>query len=338
MNISCDAIGYSELGRMLQNDGMLKYFETGPQREPAYPLLISLAMHIEGWTGIVYTKIMAAFGVVILLISQILVYAILRRLNVRAGICAAVLLYFGFSPALNNTAFSLYSEIATYPFILGIVLISGRLWEASRRDQRKSACLSGAALGLLFAGVTLIKAVFEIIFPAYTIIFLAALLLPRLKIRRQLQTAALSIIVAIGCYYAPITAYKQLNKIHNGNFAITNRGSWALYGNTARRMEPLTFKRFLTALVYVPGEGVCTSLFSADECRVWSFYESDTFGLGKLNELNNQGLSKTQIDTQLIKMSKEKILQNPFQYVLLMIFEGGKMFFWESTQIGFVQY
>lgn len=39
-----------------------------------------------------------------------------------------------------------------------------------------------------------------------------------------------------------------------------------------------------------------------------------------------------------MRLSKEKIFKNPPQYILFMVIESMKMFFWESTQIGFVNY
>ena len=67
MYISCDAIGYQGLGQLLKEKGFIAYFKTGPNREPIYPLLVALSMHWASFTGIAYTKIMAFFGVSILL-------------------------------------------------------------------------------------------------------------------------------------------------------------------------------------------------------------------------------------------------------------------------------
>ena len=339
MDISCDAIGYQQLGQMLHQQGFLAYYQTGIHNEPIYPSLIALAMRCAALYGIPYTTIMAGFGAILLLITQILVYIILRKLNVRVGISAAVLLYLGLSPALTNTAFSLFSEIACYPFILGIILASDKIWQAINQNTIRSALGYGALLGALFAGVTLVKAVFEAIFPIYMIAFIGAMWLLRQKPKQKQWSLFLACaLAAMSFYYVPITIHKCLNEHFNGNFAITNRGAWALYGNTARRMEPLTFKRFLTALASAPGEGVCVSLFGAQECEFWTFRPSDAYGYGKLSELKNQRISPTQINAKLLSLSKEKIMGNPFQYALLMAIEGTKMFFWESTKIGFVEY
>ena len=54
MNISCDAIGYEELGRSLQSKGFFYYIQHGPSREPLYPMLISLCMHLESLRGFAY--------------------------------------------------------------------------------------------------------------------------------------------------------------------------------------------------------------------------------------------------------------------------------------------
>ncbi len=336
MNISCDAIGYQDLGRLLQNHGLLGYFQTGPNREPIYPLLVAASMHLEHITGLAYVRIMAIFGVLILLLTQALTYKILRLLNIRDGVCALVLAYLALSPALNNTAFSLYSEISALPFILGIVLASYYAWEAIKQNNRQGAMGYSALLGILLAAATLIKAVFECVSPVYLIIFFMTISLTEKS--KKITTLLLCLAAAVSFFYVPITGYKWLNKQYNGNFAITNRASWALYGNTARRMQPLTVKRFAEALAYAPGEGVCNSIFGAQECDFWSYRESDQLGHDEEGGLINRHLSHEEINAALIRASAQKALHNPFQYTLLTLVEGLKMFFWESTQIGFVDY
>jgi hypothetical protein len=58
----------------------------------------------------------------------------------------------------------------------------------------------------------------------------------------------------------------------------------------------------------------------------------------KLVELSKQHLSINEINSKLVSLSIQKVVHNPFQYVLLATIEGLRMFFWESTQVGFVSY
>jgi hypothetical protein len=44
------------------------------------------------------------------------------------------------------------------------------------------------------------------------------------------------------------------------------------------------------------------------------------------------------INSTLVKLSIKQAFRNPFQYIILGLAEGLKMFFWESTKIGFVSY
>lgn len=336
MYVIYDSINYEALGRMLQKLGWVSYFVTGPNREPVYPFLIASCMRIEHFTGIDFARIMAIFGVALLFLTQLLTYRILSLLKVRTDICILILSYLALSPALNNAAFSLYSEIAALPVILGIILASACAWEAISQNNRKKSLILGALIGLLLTAATLIKAVFECISPVYLIYFFSAVFLS--KITKNTTTILLCLAVTAGFFYIPVTGYKWLNKEYNGNFVITNRAPWALYGNTARRMEPLTSKRFAEAIAYAPGEGVCNGLFGAKECYFWSNLKSDKFGKAKSNELSFQHLSPQRINNTLLWLSCQKALQNPFQYALLTIIEGLKMFFWESTKVGFVVY
>jgi len=56
MAIVFDSINYVALGKMLYAHGWIDYFKTGPNREPLYPLLIALSMHIEHFTGLAYVN------------------------------------------------------------------------------------------------------------------------------------------------------------------------------------------------------------------------------------------------------------------------------------------
>lgn len=335
MEISNDAIGYEELGKLIYQNGFIPgYFERGPHREPVYPLLTAFAMHVEHATGVPYTRTMALTGMGILLLTQVLMYMLMRRLNIRTGICAVALAYFGISPAIANTAFSLYSEIAAYAFILGAVLASGGLWQSLRQNDLRKTILYGGLLGALLVCALLVKAVFEGVAPLYLLIFFAAALLNKTGLRSWV----VGLLAALLMFYVPLTAYKRLNQRYNGEFAVTNRGAWILYGNVAQRLEPLTFKRFLIALAYVSGEGACESLFGKHECDTWSPQPVDAAGTGKFTQLLGQTHSTAQANAVLIELSKQKVLTNPLQYTLLTAVSGLKMFFWESTKIGFVTY
>ncbi len=334
MDISCDALGYEGLGRILQNNGLITYVKTGPNREPLYPSLVALSMTLEQLTHYPYVKIMAYFGVVILLVTQILIYILLRLLKIRSWICSLVLVYFAISPAITNTAFSLFSEIITYPLILGIILANYAGCKAIENDNKIAACGYGLLTGLTFAATTFVKGIFECVFPTFLIVILITAMY-----KKNFSTALiLFLMTSAVVFYVPILEYKQLNKTYNGNFTIADRGPWGLYGNTARRVEPIESHSILTDLAYVAGEGVCEKFFSSQECYFWSFQQSDGFGGQKLDELKKQHLDPQEATNQLLRLSKEKALSNLPQYLLLTFIESLKMFFWESTQIGFVTY
>ncbi|MBI4309840.1 MAG: hypothetical protein HY591_05865 [Candidatus Omnitrophica bacterium] len=340
MSISCDSIGYEALGRLIQEHGFLPaYFKNNePNREPLYPLLVSSSMYLERILGMGYTKIMAAYGVLILLMTQILIYIVMRLLNIRTGVCALALAYMGISPALNNTAFSLYSEIATYPFILLLILLNARAYQTIREGTIKDSLRIGFYLGLIFLAVTFIKAVFELVFfilcAAYVCILAASLFQRKNAIALN---CLIVLVIFAASYQAPVLAYKSLNKKYNDHFVLTNRGSWALYGSCAVRAEKLTVERFLTAAASVPGRGFCEQTFGKEKCFFWGTEQSDLLGDTKLVEISRH-TPASMVDQRMLELAKEKAMKNPAQFILLMGLDGLKMFFWESTQIGFVAY
>ena len=61
---------------------MDRIFKTGPNREPVYPLLVSISMKMADLFVVSYQKILAAFQILILFLTQILSLKILKRLRV----------------------------------------------------------------------------------------------------------------------------------------------------------------------------------------------------------------------------------------------------------------
>lgn len=326
-SFSSDLIDYQALGRILQHQGMTGYLMTGPHREPLYPLICAWAMNIENLTGISFTHVMAGLGILMLVTTQILMYTILKKLNVNTLICSLVILYWGLSPAINYSAFNvlLFCEIVTYPFILALVLVGCHGWEAVKQNNKILACSYGALTGLIFAVLTFVKAAFECICPAYLILLLIASFY-----RRKISFSLICFFTTAGIlFYIPITGYKYLNKLYNGSFAMADRGPENFYGNVERRTEPLTLRKFLADIATVGG--VCEVYFKPDECYFWTYNESDGLGYQKSVELTNQHLSPQAVTDAMLRISKEKVLKNFPQYSLLSVTESFKMYFWEAA-------
>ena len=335
MEISCDAVGYESLGRTLAEKGWANYLLNGPTREPFYPLLVSISMRIGTFFSFPYQPIQAFLQLLILFITQLLMLRILRLLEINDWISAFTILYLGVSPAIVNSALCLFSEIATYPFILAIILLMRQSW-ISFSGPKSRTILFAIASGLAFVLMTLTKGIFEVIVPVFAGLFFLSTLL--IRNRRFILNALMFFVIALTVFYALISGYKLANKIFNGNFVITNRGAVMFYGGTARRAEPLTCERFLTSLAFVPGEGVCEAIFGKEKCFFWSSAKSDEFGYAKVGELTAMGLRPEEVDKQIAWAAFKKILRNPVQSFLLWFMEGLKMIFWESTQVGFVSY
>ncbi len=335
MLIICDAIDYGQKGIMLAEKGWQEYFITGPNREPFYPWLVSLSMRIGAFFSISYQSIQVVLQFFLLFISQLLVLRVLRLLKINDWLSALAILYLGVSPALVNSALSLYSEIAIYPLVLCLILLMLRAWGSFSREKNH-IFLPAVAMGLTFVLMTLTKGIFEVIAPVSVAIFFLSTLFTRN--RKFILNAFMYSIVVFAVFFLLVTGYKLANKIYNGRFVITNRGAVMLYGSAARRTEPLTGERFLTALAYIPGEGVCRSIFGEEKCSFWAFEKSDSFGYDKVHELAKGGLSSEETDKETIRLAVEKILRKPGQFILLWLMEGCKIFFWESTQMGFVIY
>ncbi|MDE1920478.1 MAG: hypothetical protein KGJ09_01885 [Candidatus Omnitrophica bacterium] len=324
-SISADLIGYKTLGSIIYHQGLVGYAATGLQREPLYPLLCSLAMYVEHLSGVNFTHIMAALSIIMLMISQILIYAILRKLNIRPLICSLVLLYWAVSPCITESAFHilLFCEIVTYPLILAVIIFSYLGWESVKENDKGEACAYGALTGLLFALLTLVKAAFECICPAYLIFFFLGALH-----KNKFSASLICFLAAAGLlFYSPIVGYKSLNKMYNGHFAVTNRGDWAFYGVAAHRVRPL--KNYLINLDFVIGN--CEAFFQSSACNSVSSGISDSLGTQKAAELAAKHIPPQAVSNTLLQLSIQKILSHPFQYILLSATEGLKALFWENN-------
>lgn len=331
-----DAQGYRDIGGVVYEKGALEYFRTGPNREPVYPFLVAAAMRLADMVSCSYESALKVFQIFILFLTQLLTFLLLQRMGISRLPTLLILFYIGFSPGLVNSALSVFSEIATYPFVLGIVLLSAAAWEMVQ--QEKKIFPIGVALGLVFAGMTLIKGIYEMIFPVFLLPFLYLGIRAYRNNRRIFSNTVLFLVVTVLTFQFCIMSYKCLNKKYNGLFRLTDRGAWALYGNTARRMETMTPKRVAAGLAYnVLEMDSCSSLLGREECSFWDLPYSDRLAREKNYEVMST-VPREQWDSRLLAASLEKILQNPFQYLALLSFDWIHMFFWESTRIGFVVY
>ncbi len=337
-----DSLGYERMGARIHHEGWTQYFERGPNPEPVYPFLISVAVSLGERFSLPYVTPLKFMQVLLLLASQLLLLKILKEFKMPHLITASILSYFAISPALVNSAFRVFSEIAAYPAILCVLLVSAKAWHFLKTNSDNLKKLKTTFYALLFSfsclAMTFTKSVFELITPILLIPFIIFAAKKVYKKRKQAAiSSVLFIIIFSFFYFIPIHQYKMLNKKHNGMYALTDRGPWALYGNIMRRSEKLTLKRFLAGLAYTPGSGVCQTFFDDETCRFWSYEPSDHYGRTKLAELSAK-MSRPETNKELLNLSTKAFFQNPIQHLILMHVESIKMFFWESTKSGMVIY
>jgi hypothetical protein len=339
MDIVHDAVAYEWLGKFIYKEGWIAFFKNGPNREPLYPALVALSMRLADLWQVDYQSIQKIIQIFILGLTQWLSYRLMQSLKIHKTVMAVVLLYLGLSPAIVNSAFSLYSEIITYPLMLSLIFVAFYAWKSIRDDKPNQVILWSAAFTVNFLLLTAAKAIFTAVFILFLPLFI---LLGIHALRHQKRTivlcTALFLFFTVSLYHISVAEYKFLNWKYNGHFVITDRGYWALYGNTERRMQPMNPRRVLPSLAYAAGEGVCHSLFKEEECLFWSYQTSDMYGTAKQHEVEAQRLPPDKANAVLLSLAKKKAMENPLQYVFFMGVESLKMFFWESTKIGFVTY
>ncbi len=339
MVIIWDGATYQKTAQILVEGGWGTFFKTGPHNEPVYPWLISSAMHLAQHLPWAYDRILAFFQICILAIVQVMVWRILNQMNVRASISAVVLCYLGFSPAIVNAGLSHWSEITAMPFVVGILLSSLHVHRALIKSDITRLIAWGTALAFMFIGATCVKALFELVFYFYMAVFLVLLWKSKpAQAQGALNRLALVAVVVIGIFAGFTYTYKSANNYYNGHFMMADRGPYIFYGNTVKRTNDLTLRGFLASVAFIPGDGVCHKIFGEEECSYWTLQQVDHYGYGKLKQLQEEGLRGKDLDKTLLQMGVERVNQKPLQYAGLTFLEGFKIFFWESTHVGFVRY
>jgi hypothetical protein len=339
MEIKFDAEVYEKLGRMIHEKGWVEYFKTGPNREPLYLFLVSTAMQLGDLWSVPYQYIMKLIHIAILFATQLMTYLLMGRLGIKHWTKLGVILYLGFSPAIVNSALSLWSEIATYPLVLGIIFSSAISWRELLRGRSKKALVSGIVLAGFFVLMTLTKAIFECVVPFLLGPFLGLAFWAGVRRRTSLMVQALGFVLLVGMIFSGYAfLHRTANQRYNGHFSLTDRGPHVFYANATRRTQKLNPRLFMAAVAMVPGDGVSRGLFGENDFFFWSPQAQDARGGLQVMKLRQEGVPETEFDSQLIRLGVQAVLSNPLQFGLLTFMEGFKMIFWESTKIGYVRY
>jgi hypothetical protein len=316
----------------LQHQGWAGYFSGGPNREPLYPWFISMVLRLADGLKMDYTPVLLVGQVLVFLGTLWLLEKLSRNTGMGPGWRAGILCYAVFSPALVYTVFTEWSEIVACPLVLSVIFACTGAWrclEQARKAGGRTALAWGAALGLSVLALTAVKAVMEVV-----AVFLVVPWVVVALRRRHKTSSRMALFVLLGflaVYATGTTFYKWQNWRHNGQFVLTNRGSWALYGNTARRTAKLSSLQWRAAVFSIPTNGAeCGPLLKSPEaCQYWTFVPSDKIGHQAAEQLRQQGLPLSKVDSALVAMSLAKIAEHPFQSTVLMCMEAMKFMFWE---------
>ena len=212
MLIAMDALGYEHLGRLIQQKGWENYFIAGPNREPFYPWFISISMTMAAFWNTSYIPIQKIFQIIVFCFSQLLLFKLLLEFKIRPAVSGLILIYFGFSPALVNSVFSLYSEIVTYPFILGIIMISFAMLKDLPKAHWPKVRLKCVYLTLMFLCITFTKGIFEYICPVFLVCLLIIASVTCVRNRREIAPLLISFFFIFVFCVSLNSAERFLNK------------------------------------------------------------------------------------------------------------------------------
>ena len=334
-----DAEGFYDLGNLFYHGQWADYFRSGPGREPLYPLLITISMGIGKWLGVSYTYPLKIICFGILAATMRIIQQALKITGANRWIQAAAVMYTGLSPILINSALCLYSEIATFPWLVGAAL-SGIYFIRSLQEERSKDLSSAIWLGFCLLGFTFVKGIGEILAPVFLFLLLGHVLRHSgLKISAFMRRSKLKILLVLLVFYIPLLAFKSVNFAFNGHFALTDRGDMSLYGPlTQRAQTPLTPEKILSHLSTVPvSYSLCSRFFTDEKCSYWYASADLTFGLLQ-EQFKAQNLSIAQQNRIIHNRILAAVFFHPLRQSVHTLTEGLKMFFWETSQGSFVIY
>ena len=338
MVIVYDAVGYEGLGKMIYEKGWIEFFRTGPNREPLYPFSIAMSTCLADILNVSYQKIQTIFQILILFCIQLLAVKIMTMCSFKKWTKLLAVFYLGFSPAIVNAGFSLFSEILAMPFVLLIIILTVQFWQETQTKGNKKIVLLSIGLSIAFIGVICVKAVFQYIFFLFIIIFLiggiGALLQNRKEVMKKMVLGILIISFLVGGF---VNGYKYMNKIYNGKFDFTDRYDYLLFGTAYKRVQPLSRDVWLAHFASIPGNNFCESVVNKEACLYPQFFGGDALWPKILPALLAD-TPEEKVPVKTVQLSFEEIKKNPIQYFFLTFLESLKMGFWESTQIGYVNY
>ena len=332
-----DAIGYEAAGRLILEKGLGVYWQ-GLNREPLFPAMIALAMGVEKVTAIAYPLVLKAFLFISLGFTVFGIYRLSRLMGAGRWIAGAAAFYTGLSPAILNSCLWLWSEGAALPWGVWGVFFSIKAWHAAAgRKVRRTVLWSSAAL-ICFIALLMVKAAVSVVGVLFSVPFAIAGVV--YLVRRDFARAfayLMAVLIIGGCFGGVVEGYKYLNFRINGNYALTNRIDLSLFGNTVRRLQPLTHDRLVQAVLSVPRLGLCEKYYGNAACVYWTYKRSDEIIDLAVQACSKQKFSDEQCRNYLTKGSFQWMAWHPFQQMALSALEAVKMLFWENRAY-FVRY
>ncbi|MEI6437657.1 MAG: hypothetical protein WCO69_02775 [Candidatus Omnitrophota bacterium] len=332
-----DAVDYERLGSLVLHQGWGAYFHT-LNREPLFPFLVSRAMALGEATGVPYHYFLKLILSPFLIATMVGIYRLARLLGARRVFAAAGAFYAGMSPALVHATLWLWSEAAALPWAVWGVWFFIKAWRSAAGAsplRRVTPYAFGAVL--CFIGLFLVKAVASVVVTAYAVplVLAAGLLFARRDFYRA-RAFMLSALIVLGIFTFFIEGYKGFNFRMNAEREVTTRVDWALFGNTVRRLVPLTGDRWMQAALDVPHPRLCFKYYG-QACVFWDSSVSDEIGMRAQAYCVARGFSGAQRRNFLIGGSFRLMADHPWQQFALSLLEGSKMLFWEN-RLFFVSY
>ncbi len=337
MQVVHDAVEYENVGRLIYKQGWIGFFQNGVRREPLYSTLIAFSMWASDQLGTNYQTLQKILQLGLLFITQLLSWLILTVLEVRLPMRILTVLYIGFSPALVNASLSLYSEIALFPWIVLAVLLCAHSWNVVLLGNKRDAVLFAIATAAAFLACVFVKGIFLLVIYVLMVPFVGLAISAVLNNKTDVMgRAVVYVFLTVLCFQVPIEVYSGMHHRFSGRYEFANRAYDHLYGSAHKRVEPLTRNRLLGQITAIPGTGVCERFFSEEECKWTEFHSVDVYrsALGDMVK----GLPVEQHKMVILEATKNKIIGHPLQYLMFTLIEAPRMLFWESTQIGFVDY
>jgi hypothetical protein len=321
-----DAKNFWDYSQLFKTDGFRHaLLQTVPPREPGYPLFLYAISRAAGTERAPH--VVSGIQFVLLLLTACFAASLASQWRVPRIVPYATFVSVALSPALLNTAQTLYAEtFACFFFSLWVWGAVHAVSQNPGRVQRAMGVFSAiAGSALILSRPTYLHIVAVSLVGWFFILWRHA----TFEGTFLLKGAVYGVLV----FTLPVL-WMERNLHTDGLFNLADHAGVVLKGRYEKSLEPYRAREILGAALNAASESVCHSVFS--DCERYSFDHANAYGYAASREMQEaEHLTTARANQKLFKQTMHRIvLTHPVRFALFGVFELIQLTFFETLSTG----